>query len=69
MNELKKISSVYQSQMLKFGIFAKKITNNGLFNLFSGKFSIKDIYDQNMVLLINLNEGAYKKESEIFLRF
>lgn len=68
-NELKKISSMYQSQMLKFGVFAKKITNNGLSNLFSGKVSIKDIYDQNMVLLINLNEGACRKESEIFLRF
>ena len=69
MNELRRISGVYQSQMLKFVTFAKKIQKNGLVNLFSGIISIKDIYDKNMVLLINLNDGVSKKESDAFFRF
>lgn len=68
-NELRRISGVYQSQMLKFTTFAKKIDSNGLVGLFSGKVSIKDIYDRNMVLLINLNDGVSKKESDAFFRF
>ena len=69
MSELRQISGVYQSQMLKFTIFAKKIEKNGLVNLFFGRITIKDIYDRNMVLLINLNDGANKKESNVFFRF
>lgn len=69
MNELRRISGVYQSQMLKFTTFGKKIESNGLGGLFSGRVSIKDIYERDMVLLINLNDGASKKESDAFFRF
>lgn len=66
-DELRKISGVYQSQMLKFSVFAKKIESGGLTKILSGKTNIRDICKKKMVLMVNLNEGTNPKETEVFL--
>ncbi len=67
-DELKKICAIYQTQMIKFANFSRIINSTGLAKLLSGSVSVKEIYKQKKVLLINLYEGVNFKESSIFLQ-
>lgn len=67
-DELKKVCSIYQAQMIKFANFSRMLNSTRLTKLLSGDASIKEIYQKKMVLLINLYEGVNLKESAIFLQ-
>ena len=66
-SEWQRISGVYQMQMMKFCSFAKKIKANGLAKLLSGRLTLKQVFDNKMIVLINLSEGVKNKESKILL--
>ena len=57
-SEWQRISGVYQMQMMKFCSFAKKIKANGLAKLLSGRLTLKQVFDNKMIVLINLSEGV-----------
>lgn len=67
MTDWQRISGVYQMQMMKYTSFSRKIKTNGLARLLSGRLTIKNIYDNKMILLVNLSEGVKSKESKILL--
>ena len=66
-SEWQRLRGVYQMQMMKFSSFAKKIRVNGLAKLLSGRLTVKQIFDNKMIILINLSEGVKSKESKILL--
>lgn len=67
-DELQKISTMYQTQMMKFINFSKMVETSRLARLLSGSVTVKDIYDREMTLLVNLYEEVCPKESAIFLK-
>lgn len=67
-DELQKICTMYQPQMMKFINFSKMIKASRLARLLTGSVTVKDIYNQKMVLLVNLYEEVHSKESIIFLK-
>ena len=67
MTDWQRISGVYQMQMMKYTSFSRKIKTNGLARLLSGRLTIKNIYDNKRILLVNLSEGVKSKESKILL--
>lgn len=66
-DELRNISGMYQSQMMRFSTCARAIEASGLPQILSDAETLRDIYNNNMVLLINLNDGICPKESKILL--
>lgn len=66
--DLQKIRNIYQAQMIKFMDFARIIKTSGIARLLSGAVTLREIYEQGMILMVNLCEGVNPRESAVFLK-
>lgn len=65
-SDLGRIRGAYQTQMTMFFTFVNSIKASGLAGLLSGKLTLKQVFDQKKIVLINLS-NAKRTESKILL--
>ena len=59
---------VLVKDLQKFMDFARIIKTSGIARLLSGAVTLREIYEQGMILMVNLCEGVNPRESAVFLK-